>query len=399
MMKVKVRRGDTLWYYSQLFYIPIQLIVASNPTLNPNKLMVGQEVEIPGFVAESYTIKKGDTFWNLAQRRNLMVDAIYLLNIMVNPSMMQIGTKIVLPLRVVNPIVKGEQEYDSSKFAFDVQKLKEIYPFMKVNTIGESVLGKPLLEMKVGNGNRKVHFDAAFHANEWITTPILMKFLNEYLLSLTNNKPIRGVQTLPVFAGVTISFVPMVNPDGVDLVLNGPPENKRDELIKINDGSTDFSDWKANIRGVDLNNQFPAKWELEKERKEEKEPAPRDFPGYEPLSEPETIAMANLARQEKFDRLLALHTQGKEFYWGYEGLEPVDAEYLAADFTAVSGYKSVRYIDSFAGYKDWFIKEFQEAGFTMELGSGVNPLPISQFNEIYRDMLGVFLVSIYRWYE
>ena len=103
------------------------------------------------------------------------------------------------------------------------------------------------------------------------------------------------------------------------MVLNGPPPAIERRAFDMNDGSTNFSGWKANIRGVDLNNQFPANWEIEKERKEPKSPAPRDYPGDAPLTEPEAIAMADLARNEQFNRMLAFHTQGKEFYWGYEG--------------------------------------------------------------------------------
>ncbi|MCA1058072.1 M14 family metallopeptidase [Rossellomorea aquimaris] len=397
-MKVKVRSGDTLWYYSQLFYIPIALIIDSNPSVDPNKLKIGTEIDLPGFREVDYSIRQGDTFWSIAKKWNIGVDALLLLNEGVNANGLQIGSTIILPSRVVSPIVNGKQAYHSKILGEDIRNLKKIYPFIKIRSVGESVLGIDLTEIRIGTGKKKVHMDASFHANEWITTSILMTFINDYLLSLTNSSPLRGIQAMPIYGGVTVSFVPIVNPDGVDLVLNGPPSEKRKELIAMNRGSTVFTGWKANIRGVDLNNQFPAKWEVEKERKEEKEPAPRDFPGYKPLSEPESIAMAKLARQENFDRLLALHTQGKEFYWGYEGLEPPEAAKLAADFTRVSGYESVRYIDSYAGYKDWFIKEFKKAGFTLELGKGINPLPLSQFNEIYQDVLGILLVSIYRWY-
>jgi g-D-glutamyl-meso-diaminopimelate peptidase len=397
-MKITVRKGDTFWYYSQLFYIPIGLIIDSNPSHDPEGLKIGAEVEIPGFIKESYTIKQGDTLWKLAGQRNINVDAVLLVNQNINPKTLDINTTIYLPSRVATPIVNGKQAYSSEVLEKDLRRLIEIYPFIKLNSIGESVMGKPLYEMKIGNGRKKVHLDASFHANEWITTSILMTFLNDYLLSLTNNLPIRGVQTLPVYTGVTISIVPMVNPDGVDLVIKGPPKNMKSQLIKLNKGSSDFTGWKANIRGVDLNNQFPAKWEVEKERKEEKTPAPRDFPGDKPLSEPETIAMAELAKEEVFDRLLALHTQGKEFYWGYDGFEPPEAERLAKDFERVSGYQSIRYVDSYAGYKDWYIKEFQKSAFTLELGKGINPLPLSQFDELYKDTLGIFLVAVYRWY-
>jgi g-D-glutamyl-meso-diaminopimelate peptidase len=273
--------------------------------------------------------------------------------------------------------------------------LSDIYPFIKVNSIGQSVLGKPIQEIRLGKGNKKVQINASFHANEWITTPILMALLNSFLLSITNVRPIRGVSTMPLYNSVDLSIVPMVNPDGVDLVLNGPPPELREEVIAINRGSTDFTGWKANIRGVDLNNQYPAKWDFEKERSEQNAPAPRDYLGEAPLTEPEAIAMAELAKDNQFDRMLAFHTQGAEFYWGFEGLEPPESQVLALEFERVSGYKAVQYIDSFAGYKDWFIQEFRRPGFTIELGRGINPLPLSQFDDIYEEVLGIFLASLY----
>ena len=38
---------------------------------------------------------------------------------------------------------------------------------------------------------------------------------------------------------------------------------------------------------------------------------------------------------------------------------------------------------SHGGFKDWFISELRKPGFTMEIGKGENPLPVSQLYEIY----------------
>ncbi|MCS0786731.1 M14 family metallopeptidase [Cytobacillus firmus] len=394
-MKVKVRSGDSIWYYSQLFMVPINLIADSNPGVNPALLQIGQEINIPGFTLQNYTVRPGDTFWKLSTSRNLSIDALLLVNQSLNPNSLAPGTAIKLPRRVITPIVSGRRSYDYKALTADITMLSDIYPFIKVNSIGQSVLGKPIQEIRLGKGNKKVQINASFHANEWITTPILMALLNSFLLSITNVRPIRGVSTMPLYNSVDLSIVPMVNPDGVDLVLNGPPPELREEVIAINRGSTDFTGWKANIRGVDLNNQYPAKWDFEKERTEQNAPAPRDYLGEAPLTEPEAIAMAELAKDNQFDRMLAFHTQGAEFYWGFEGLEPPESQVLALEFERVSGYKAVQYIDSFAGYKDWFIQEFRRPGFTIELGRGINPLPLSQFDDIYEEVLGIFLASLY----
>ncbi len=394
-MQIQVRQGDSFWYYATTFNVPLSLIIDSNPTLSPTTLPIGQAVQIPGYRSTSYQIKPGDTLDKIAVSNKIPVDLLHLVNPSTAPTKLQAGQIIRIPTRIMDPIVNGNQNYDFQVLTDHLSQLYELYPFIRRNTIGNSVMGKSLVELQIGRGPKLVHWNASFHANEWITTAIMMEFINEYLLSLTNSEPIRGRLTNPLYDQVTLSIVPMVDPDGVNLVLNGPPEGDfGEEALRINSGHSDFSGWKANIRGVDLNKQYPAKWELEAARKPKK-PSPRDFPGNRPLTEPESIAMANLAEKRSFEKVLAFHTQGEVIYWGYEGFEPSRAEEIVDEFSRESSYEPVRFVDSYTGYKDWFIKEWRRPGYTVELGHGVNPLPLNQFKEIYNKSRGIFLASIY----
>ena len=65
-------------------------------------------------------------------------------------------------------------------------------------------------------------------------------------------------------------------------------------------------------------------------------------------------------------------------------------------FSSVSGYllAQVPFESGFAGYKDWFLQEFRRPGYTIEAGIGQNPLPISQFDEIYADNLGILVLGM-----
>lgn len=395
-MDITVRRGDSYWYYSQMFRIPLQLILDSNRNVPANQLSVGQTIKIPGFVVTNYQVVRGDTLWAIAARRNLSADSLLLVNPNINPQQLRIGQTINVPLRVTWRIVQGNQRYSYDIMIDHLTRLKNVYPFIQIPSIGNTVLNRTIPEVNIGNGVKRVHYNGSFHANEWITTPIVMQFLNDYLLALTNQTPIRGLYMHPYYSQVSLSIVPMVNPDGVNLVLNGPPQQEpwRSRVVEINRGSRNFSGWKANIRGVDLNDQFPARWEIEKERREQA-PAPRDFPGERPLSEPESSAMADLTRRKNFSRVVAFHTQGEVIYWGFLNLEPPEAETIVREFARVSGYEPIRTVDSYAGYKDWFIQDWRRPGYTVELGSGVNPLPLSQYNEIYEEALGIFLAGLY----
>lgn len=279
--------------------------------------------------------------------------------------------------------------YTSTICFEDIKKLENHFPFIKKRVIGLSVMGKPIYELRIGNGSKIVHYNAGMHANEWITSMVLMYLVNDYLLNLVWDE-----KTYELFyETITLSVVPMINPDGVDLSINGPITSMAKQLIEWNEGSSNFSNWKSNINGVDLNDQFPAHWDKEKENGA-KSNGPRDYGGEAPLTEPEAIAIANLTKKESFCSVYALHTQGKEIYWGFEGLEPPISKEMAETFSLLSGYKSVPYVNSYAGYKDWFILLTKKTGFTMELGEGENPLPIEQFSSIIKEFRDVFYYSL-----
>ncbi|MED4228098.1 M14 family metallopeptidase [Neobacillus cucumis] len=393
-MEISVRPGDTFDYYSRLFKIPIRLIMDSNSNTIPTKIKPADKIHIPGYASVPYAVREGDTFEKIAVRSGIEIDALFLLNQSKDANHLMVSEKIFVPERVMVPFGTTETPLDYKRLVKFIKYLKRTYPFIEVSKIGSSVLGNSIDEIRIGKGEKKIHMNASFHANEWITTMVLMNLLNRYLLAITNGLLIRGKEPLALYEGVELSIVPMVNPDGVDLVLNGPPNHLRKDLIEINEGSEDFIHWKANIRGIDLNNQFPANWDICRKNKKPKSPAPRDFPGIEPLTEPEAVAIADLTEKNLFHLVLAFHTQGEEFYWGYEGLEPAESEVLAKELEKVSGYRAIRYVNSHAGYKDWFIQKYQKPGITLELGRGINPLPLSQFPSILKRAEEIFLTAI-----
>jgi g-D-glutamyl-meso-diaminopimelate peptidase len=394
-MRIVASYGDHFDYLSEVFQIPKALILSSNLGCHGH-LLPGQSVKIPGYITYSYQVRQMDTLDKIAAEHQVNPDAIRILNRLRPFDQVIPGQLILIPKKVKSPIIDPYTPYSYEKLMYDLARLQLIYPFLFVRNVGYSVLGKNIPEVLVGTGKKKVHINAAFHANEWITTNVMMKFLNDYAIALTNNESLNNKPALSLFLQAHLSLVPMVNPDGVNLVLHGSSAAGpyRTFVNQLNKGKKSYKDWKANIRGVDLNNQYPADWHLEVPRKPSV-PSPRDFPGYIPLSEPEAIAMANLTSISQFDRVVALHTQGKEFYWGYKGLEPAQSKTIANEFAKQSGYKSIQMIDSYAGYKDWFIQVWRRPGFTIELGEGVNPLPLQQFDEIYRDTLGILTASMY----
>ena len=114
-----------------------------------------------------------------------------------------------------------------------------------------------------------------------------------------------------------------------------------------------------------------------------------------PLQNRNPSAVVNFTNQHDFRLVIAYHSQGRVIYWNYLNLAPQDALRIANIFARASGYtvSTVPYEAAYAGYKDWFIKEYRRPGFTIEVGLGKNPLPISQFNTIYNENEEIMLLA------
>lgn len=118
-------------------------------------------------------------------------------------------------------IVSTNVPYHSNILRQNLNLLLRAYPFLNVQTVGNSVLGKPIYVIKLGRGPRKVFYSASIHANEWITTSVLMKFVEDYCIAYRNRSTLYGYSIRNLFNSTSIYIMPMVNPDGVDLTFIG----------------------------------------------------------------------------------------------------------------------------------------------------------------------------------
>lgn len=347
------------------------------------------------------TAVSGDTFWSLANQYGTSVRAIATANPTVVPDALRVGQQLIIPFGF--PVVPTNITYTSHLTSYVMEGLRVRYPFIRQQSIGRSVMGKNILALSIGTGFKEVSYNATHHANEWITTPVLLKYLEEYASAYARGGSIGGVPASFLYTKVTLYLVPLVNPDGLDLVagvLNSGTYYEQARGYAANYPAIPFpSGWKANIRGVDLNLQYPALWSQAREIKFAQgftSPAPRDFVGNGPLEEPESLALYNFTLSRNFSLILAYHTQGEVIFWRFSDYLPPRSAEIVEKMAAASGYTPLVTPEgsAYAGYKDWFIQQYNRPGYTIEAGLGNNPLPISQFDEIYRDNVGILTLGM-----
>lgn len=261
---------------------------------------------------------------------------------------------------------------------------RERYPFVYIRTITQTQFHRPIYALQLGQGSGKILLCGGHHANEYLTCQLLWQMLERYCEALRTDGYFGGERASKLYYRTTLYLVPMLNPDGIDLVLGSASEEEYEKAKKIAALFPDIpfpGGWKANLNGVDLNLNYPERFETAQRIKKEQgffQPAPRDYPGKKPLDQAETAALAAYTTCIRPDLILAYHSQGNVIY--------SDFDLLAEKMSALSGYarEEVPEQSNNAGFRDWFTARFHRPGFTIEAGFGENPLPIGQLDDIVR---------------
>ncbi len=233
----------------------------------------------------------------------------------------------------------------------EVNKFFEKYRGGK-HIYGYSELGRPLYALRVGTGETVGISQYSIHAREWVTA----------LLGLEHVR--RGVK------GGSVWFLPLTNPDGVLLATEGidsAPQELRKSLVRMN-GCENFTLWKANAMGVDLNVNFPARWGTGRENRFTA--GPESYVGTFPLCAKESRALYDFTMRVRPRFTVSWHTKGEEIYWSFHQppLRRARDKKLAHILQKTTGYPLREAKFSVGGYKDWCIETLKIPAFTVEVG-------------------------------
>lgn len=273
-----------------------------------------------------------------------------------------------------------------------IGQLAQDFPALRVGYMGTSVLGRgiPMLVLGDAGCRRGVLYVAAHHGSEHITSALLMLFVREYLEALRERRHVCGACVTRLFAAYKIYVIPQLNPDGVDIAINGADGVLRESLLSMN-GGEHLEHWQANARGVDLNHNYDARFFEYKSLEASlgvSSPCSSRFARTSPESEPESAALASLLRRHRelgICGVLTLHTQGEEIYCAPVGSLGRHAECTARLVSSLTGYRRMTPVGAaaYGGLTDWCVSALGLPSFTLECGRGENPLPQSDMHPIY----------------
>lgn len=241
--------------------------------------------------------------------------------------------------------------------------LQDLDTFPSVCSVGRSVFGRQLWAIRIGCGAPAVLIHAAIHAREHITAPLVVAMARAYREVYHSALP-------------AVDFVPMVNPDGVELCQKGvtsAPFAVRNRLLSINNGD-DFALWKANGAAVDLNVNFPADWGQGEQNV--KTPSPANYIGPSPACAPEVQALMRLTERWRYDFTLSYHCKGEVIYYGFGELRRNHSRAAACRLGRLLGYTPTPSTSSTGGYKDWYALRYPlGTALTVEVGQDDYPHP------------------------
>ena len=150
------------------------------------------------------------------------------------------------------PIVNPYVPYSYEHMKEDALKLCNRYPdIIQLDTIGHSVEGRTCRSLSSAEEKRKLSFAVHIMHEKYITSAYLMKKTEQYAKIYSEQKGQNNYGNYNVknlLKQITMYIIPMVNPDGVNLVINGidsVTDKKAVEAMTM--VKTIHKEWKANI--------------------------------------------------------------------------------------------------------------------------------------------------------
>lgn len=276
---------------------------------------------------------------------------------------------------ITSRIVNYTKAYTSDEVYRDIGLIAKQYPeAVTVSSAGKSTQGKDLPLVKLGHGSKKALITAGIHSREHLTITFTMLCLEEYAAAYTSKTgDYGGYNMKEMLNRYTLYIVPMMNPDGTDVVTKFT-----NPLYNYTGSRMEF---KSNANGVNLNRNFPFYWsQITDGGASTKYTDVQKYKGPSAGSEAETKAIMNLCKQNRFEWLFSMHLRGNCIYWRDTASGTIPNDWaLTQKLVDKCGYwavgTSTETNDFGGGLENWFRGTYGRPGFCIELVPSNIPSP------------------------
>jgi len=152
----------------------------------------------------------------------------------------------------IQQINSGASFFDMVQTSIDT--ISERYPFVSVISLGESIRGRRIPMVSIGSAEKVILYVGGIGANERATTEVLIRFLSDCCERFVNAGKIYNCSLKYLLSRASVHIVPLLNPDGIDLIQNGISENEVTYEYHLSRHMSNV--WCGNAAGVDLKNNF-----------------------------------------------------------------------------------------------------------------------------------------------
>ena len=282
----------------------------------------------------------------------------------------------------------SQEKYSYEKLISDAAALAKSHNnIIKHVTIGESHDNRDIVMLRLGTGKRHIMFCGGVHGRETINPIVLMKIIEFYANQYEQHKSLKekfedklrnpsvssekqfdnmmfGKCVYELLQTYTILMIPLLNPDGYMISLYGHNAIKRPDLKnKLKRMKYNYSEWKFNARGVDINRNFPCRsW---------KPKGARDYAA----SENETKALIQVFHQYNIRCFFDFHSRGKSIYYYRNNMTKRYNDkqlYIAKCVKGITKYELINseneidYGDSGGNTVHYFSEHFNKPALTIE---------------------------------
>nr|WP_312576580.1 M14 family zinc carboxypeptidase [Sedimentibacter sp.] len=279
-----------------------------------------------------------------------------------------------------NFIVDTSNTYYLNNIYSDVDKLCDRYSnILRKEIIGKSVEGRDIIALKLGSSDRvkpSLLLTGGIHAREDFSVMLCMKMIDYYCCHYSEEKCFDNYNVPDIIDSVDICFIPVANPDGLNIVHNGLNSSLNYENLKdMKIWGEDHIYWKANANGVDLNKNFDdGNWDIRLCVPGTDVPCSDRFKGFSPNSEPEVKALINYCNKNNFSMMVSYHCSGNCTFWAdsgthdmFKGLDEKIMDELNKKYIYRKTKISMDPAVYGCGFENWFRARKRRPAFCIEL--------------------------------